>query len=188
MPQPGAIPAFAALQPALQHPPRKRRSRLPVLVVLVALLVAGVAASPTIAAKLSGDAEQDEAIATATTGPPTTAPAPSTTPVPTTVATTIPPTTTIPVAQGAFPIQEEIDALVEQQELCRREFGKVFASLQAFVWETGAHPDDPDGLARIGWLEEHPDGWNSRWYFDYSEAGIAVVAVPGTACDGVTVW
>lgn len=75
------------------------------------------------------------------------------------------------------------DPYYQQVERCRAEEGTVFAALQAFVYGTGAHPESPDSLAEIGRLEPHPQGWNARWAFDYTEEGIYVVPVPGGECD-----
>ena len=59
----------------------------------------------------------------------------------------------------------------------------MFASLQAFMGQTGAVPDNPDALVNIGWLEPHPEGWSPRWAFQGNNGAIYVVPVSGGDCD-----
>ena len=66
---------------------------------------------------------------------------------------------------------------------CRQEQKIVFVSLQAYMNQTGAVPDDPDVLVSIGWLAPNPEGWSPRWAFKYMDGAIYVLPVPGGACD-----
>lgn len=76
----------------------------------------------------------------------------------------------------------DMPSIDEARSRCNEEHTAVFVGLQAFVMNTGAHPDSPDAISPH-WIVAHPDGWDSRWAFDYSEQGIAVVPVAGGACD-----
>lgn len=76
----------------------------------------------------------------------------------------------------------DMTSLEEAWTRCNEEHTMVFVGLQAFVMNTGAHPNSPDAISPH-WIVAHPDGWDSRWAFDYSEEGIAVVPVAGGSCD-----
>jgi hypothetical protein len=154
------------------------------LIVLFLLAAGGVAAAPAVAERLSDqDAQQQTPLDQSAIATPVTV-APATT-VAVTFHTAPPsaPNSTVAVVLAvpfdAAAIEAKMEALAE----CRSEERTVFASLQGFVYETGAHPEHPDALAAIGWLEAHPDGWNARWAFQYSDGGIHVVPTSGGSCD-----
>jgi hypothetical protein len=106
--------------------------------------------------------------------------------VPPTLAATATSPSTIPTT-GAPPQTFFVDPAAEEQvaleERCRTEQRTVFVSLQAYVYQTTAIPDNPDVLVDIGWLESNPEGWSSRWAFKYADGAIYVVPVPGGDCD-----
>ena len=95
----------------------------------------------------------------------------------------VPPTVhaqTAPKTVSVVPF--DMTSMEEAWTRCNEEHTAVFVGLQAFVMNTGAHPDSPDAISP-DWIVAHPDGWDSRWAFDYSEEGIAVVPVAGGSCD-----
>jgi hypothetical protein len=102
---------------------------------------------------------------------------PPTIPPPIISAPAPPSTIAVVIVGGPDPVDQQ---LLDQ---CIAEQKTVFVALQAFVFQTGAHPESPDALAAIGRLQADPRGWNARWAFLYVGQEVSVVPVPGGACD-----
>lgn len=171
-----------------------RRTRRRVAIVSLVIVGAAVAITPTLAARMGdGDEAQrftSEEVADAREAQAAreqaqldqyrSAGTVASMPAVTTTVLTLPPVQAAPVPTID---RAALDAQLAQLETCRDEHAVVFTSIQAYIFQTNAIPDDPDRLVASGWLEPHPDGWSPRWQFDVDDAGLAVVPVPGGACD-----
>lgn len=197
-PNPPPVRTVATFDPAVvggTRPGPTRRSRGPragMVLALLLLVVGGVATFVVVnhRSEATGDVFQaDSQTVTATSTPyvdglttSTLVPGgadvvPPTIPPPI-ISPPVPPSTVaVVIVGGPDPVDQQ---LLDQ---CIGEQKTVFAGLQAFVFQTGAHPESPDGLAAIGWLQADPRGWNARWAFRYVGQEVSVVPVPGGACD-----
>jgi len=183
-------------------PSRRRRGPRAGTVLAVLLLVAGCSVAFVVVKRRSeatGNVSQAESPTVTTTSTPlvdglttsTTMPGGAAAPVPTAAVDVVPATTPAPTTAATVQQSKDWSSIVTtpdpavQQRVaqCRLEQGIVFTALQAFVYQTGNHPENPDALAAIGRLQADPRGWNSRWAFHYTDQGIYVVPVRGGACD-----
>jgi len=66
---------------------------------------------------------------------------------------------------------------------CQQERTTLSDAMATYFRTRTGTPSDPEALIAAGLVEQHPQGWSTRWQIKTSAFGTAVFPVEGTECD-----